>query len=366
MSYVTATVITGIAVTLRLSLESLLQEQSRYAFLLPTVFICAVYGGIGPGLVATFLGAILTVLLIIPPQNSFDMSNADRGGLIVYFLISAGVMWLTLREMEERRRRLATERQLEQVNRDLELKVAERTAELKAANEELESFCHSMAHDLRTPTRAIAGNARILIEDHAGSLKPELQDHLGRINAAAVKLGLLVDGLLTYARLARQDLHLSDVPLGWIAAEMATVEARRAKVPLHLEIDESIGVRADESQIRILLRALIDNSLMYREGSEPATIRIHRSGNEVVFGDEGIGFDMAYVHKVFLPFERLHRDEAYPGVGMGLANVERVIKRHGGEVSIDAAPGRGTRVRMTIPNLLVVTPPKQAVTSGVR
>lgn len=364
--YAAATLICVWAVLLRYYLNGVLGEQSRYAFLLPSIFFCAVYLGFEQGLLVMLLGPFLTVLIVIPPVNSFDMSRSEVSGLVVFMAISSGVLWLTHREVNERRRRMEIEQKLEQANLALERKVLERTAELKTVNDELEGFCHSMAHDLRTPTRALAGNARILLEDHSQKLPHELAVHLERINSAAIKLGSLVDALLIYARLGKQELQISDVNVSAITTEIAQAEARRAKIELDLKVPRSLFVQADERQFRILIRSLVDNSIVYRKPGEPVHIELARSTNEIVFADRGIGFDMAYAHKVFLPFERLHRDDAYPGVGMGLANVERVVKRHGGEISVKTSPGEGTEIHMNLVGAIAPEKPLMAAMTNVR
>lgn len=355
-----------LAVGMRALVNPVLGDQSRYAFLLPAILIVAVYGGVGPATVTLLLGCALTVLFIVPPWNTFQMfRSSDVGGLVVFLAIGAGMLFLTHREVKERRRREETERRLEDLNARLEKTVEERTSDLRRANRELESFCYSMAHDLRTPTRAIAGNARILIEDHGDGLKPELRGHLGRINAAALKLGNLVDSLLTYARLATQELHPKTIDLSRVVAEIVQSESRRMRVDAGLEIEPEMFVFGDERQFRTMVQAIIHNSLLYRKPGESACLRVRSMPSGFEFADDGIGFDMAYAHKVFLPFERLHRDDAYPGVGMGLANVERIVQRHGGSASVDALPGVGTTIRLCLPASAMVglSPERELVAS---
>jgi signal transduction histidine kinase len=364
LRYGAAALISSAAVLARLALNPILNEQGRYGFLLPATLVCAIYGGFGAGLFACLLGALLTMRFVVQPDDPFRFDNpSDVGGLVLFLAINLGVLFLAHRETKEKRRRIRTERQLEELNAELERKVEERTAQLKRANEELEGFCYSMAHDLRTPSRAIAGNARILMEDHSAELTPELQNHLRRINGAALKLGALLDGLLTYARLATQDLQLKLVRVDELAKEIAVEEARRIRAELLVE-SEPLEVLADERQLRVMLRALIDNSLVYRKIGEPARLSLTLDEGALVVSDNGIGFDMAFAHKVFVPFERLHRDEAYPGVGIGLANVERVATRHGGSVSIESAPNQGTQVKVCLPGIAKVPAKPEAVAVG--
>ncbi|AIE83472.1 sensor histidine kinase [Fimbriimonas ginsengisoli] len=358
LRYVAGGALSLAAVLLRVALQSVLQDQNRYAFLLPATIICAIFLGFGPGMFCCLLGVLLTMKLVLRgPNQLMYWDKSDVGGLVLFLALNIGILFLAHRETQEKRRRIETERKLEQLNAELEQKVAERTRQLEIANEELEGFCYSMAHDLRTPSRAIAGNARIMLEDHSTSLTPELQNHLRRINGAAIKLGSLLDGLLTHARLAKQELMLREVRIDELAREIAFVEARRMKAEVQLDSADGIVVNADERQMRVMLRALLDNAILYRKAGEPAHIRLSVEGGALIMADDGIGFDMAFAHKVFLPFERLHRDEAYPGVGIGLANVERVVQRHGGAVSIESVPEEGTRVRIALPTLSMLGAP---------
>jgi len=358
LKYVTAVLAAALAVIVRMQLTPLLLDQSRYFILLPLTMVWAIYAGFWPALVLNVLGSIMTIWVLIPPAGTFNIHKpSDINGLVVHFLVTSGILWLIWREGKQKQRRILIERQLEGLNSELEAKVAERTSELKTANEELEQFCYSMAHDLRTPSRAIAGNARILAEDYGHLLTPELSVHLQRINRAALKLGQLVDSLLIYARLAKQELQPGPVLIGKMVEEIATQEAKRSGAKLELDVDTNLEVEADERQIRILIRALVENSLLYRTLEGPCRIRFQKSGDDLVFQDNGIGFEMDYVHKVFMPFERLHREEAYPGVGMGLANAERVVNRHGGQISIYAELNKGATVRIFLPN--VTTPERE-------
>lgn len=361
-----------VSVGIRWILNPILEEQSRFFMLLPVTFLCAIYGGVGPGTFACLLGGFLSLFLFVRPEGGTPGigETKDSIGFVIFLAICAAVLWLTHREMAERRRRMGVEAKLEAANAelaaanaDLEAKVSERTAALKAANDELEGFCYTVAHDLRTPSRAIAGNARILLEDYGEKLDPDLTSHLSRINNAALKLGALVDGLLTYARLAKQDIVMADVDLSRMAREVVETEARRAKIDYRLDVEDGIFIRADERQLRTLVRALAENSLIYRKPGMAAGIRVTKRNDGFTFEDEGIGFDMAYVDKVFMPFERLHRDEAYPGVGLGLANVERVVQRHGGRLEIESALDRGTSVKV---HMAIVPAPPQKVAVGPR
>ena len=366
IKYATALVATLAAVLIRYELQSVFHDQSRYLLILPVMMVWAIYAGLGPGLLIAIVGSLLTVVLIIPPFGSLKMSVTDANAFTVHFLMCAGILWLVEREVRERRRREETEREMEQLNQALEAKVAARTSQLALANSDLEGFCYSMAHDLRTPSRAIAGNARILLEDHAESLTPELRNHLVRMNGAANKLGSLIDALLLYARLAQQDLQPVDIDVVALVRDVARMDPGAAHIELGLELEDGLRLYADERQMRVLVSELVKNAIVYRKPDGPVHLRVGMDGDSLVFADDGIGFDTAYRAKVFLPFERLHRDEQYPGIGMGLASVARVVNRHGGEAFIESEPGKGTSVRLVIPGLKKRSRELAGARSGVR
>jgi signal transduction histidine kinase len=366
LKYVTALVATLAAVLVRYELTPVLHDQSRYFLILPVMIVWSIYGGLGPGLLVAVLGSILTVVLIVSPSDAPGALGTDANSFVLHCLMCAGFLWVTDREVKEKRRREATEAELERLNEELEAKVAERTAALVAANAEMESFCYSMAHDLRTPGRAISGHARILIEDHAADLPEALRSHLERMDSASNKLGALIDALLLYARLGHMEMSLSDLDVPRLVRELAEAEARAAGVDLSLDLEEGLILHADERLMRILILAIVRNSILYRKSESSVRIHLRREGDSMVFEDEGIGFDMAYVGKVFLPFERLHRQDQYPGEGMGLANVARVVERHHGAATIHSTPGRGTAVRISMPGLTKRTRELAGVASGVR
>jgi len=331
------------AAAIRYALDPVLEDRARYMLQIMAVLLSALYGGLGPGAVALSLGAIVTSLSPIGLGHPLA-SLGDFLNLGLYLACGLGVLAVTEFEWRERGRREEAEAELARVNAELEATVAARTTQLQEAVSELESFCHSMAHDLRTPTRAIAGNARILLEDHGDELDENLNEKLRRINAAALKLASLVDALLIYARLGTQDLQLSTVDLGTLTRETVNELTKKAESPIELTLGPDLKVEGDDRQLAVLLKGIVANSLLYRKPGEPARLEVVREGNEIAFRDQGIGFDMTYAHKVFLPFERLHRDEAYPGVGMGLANVARIAQRHGGSARVESTPGEGTTV----------------------
>jgi signal transduction histidine kinase len=237
---------------------------------------------------------------------------------------------------------------------ELEGRVDERTAALVAKNQELEGFTYSVSHDMRTPLRAIVGNANIVLEEEGGQLSETGKQGLQRLATAAIKMAQLVDDLLQYARMGVRELTFEKTELRQLAENVAvSVSSERQPFQLNFSTEEEIWVDCDPRILGLALNNLFDNACKYCKAGEGPVIEI---GCETQFGetayyvrDQGIGFDMAYVHKLFVPFERLHRDADYPGTGIGLANVRRAIERHGGRIWAKGALNKGATFYFTLP-----------------
>jgi len=236
----------------------------------------------------------------------------------------------------------AAEDRIQSLNNELEEKVANRTAELEAAVKEAEGFNYSIAHDLRSPVRAIISNARILLEEAGQQLSPEHRECLTRQAHNATRLGLLIDELLRLSRLAR-------VPVCREALDMTT-EARSVAADLTLKnevvVQEGMSVRADPRLVRLVLQNLLENAVKF--SPECSKIDVGCTDGTFWVRDLGIGFDMKYALKIFQPFERLVRESEFPGTGIGLANVERIVKRHGGRVWPESELGKGATFYFTL------------------
>jgi hypothetical protein len=243
---------------------------------------------------------------------------------------------------------------VQRLNETLEEQVRSRTAELEAANAELEAFSYSVSHDLRAPLRAMAGFSEILRAEHAAALPPDAIALLERSEAAARRMGQLIENLLGLARVSRQDMHKAHVDLSALAAEI-TAELAEASPARKLEVRVAPGLsaHADPALIRVALQNLLANAWKYTAKSAQPRVEFGAevSGDERVFyvRDNGTGFDMQYAGQIFRPFERLHDDHEYEGTGIGLATVDRIIRRHGGRVWAEAAPDRGATFRFTLP-----------------
>lgn len=246
------------------------------------------------------------------------------------------------------------EQALAMLNLDLEQRVAARTRQLEAANRELQAFSDSVSHDLRTPLRAIQGFAQAIAEEGGDSLQGELPDYLRRIQAAAVRMGELIDDLLELGRVGQVELMAQPVHLGRMAREILDGLARgEPGRRVDIEVDEDIIVDGDPRLLRVALEHLLGNAWKFTAGRDPARIVFGHAGpdgaNVLMVGDNGAGFDMDYAGKLFRPFQRLHAAGRFAGTGIGLAAAKRVIDLHGGRIWAEGEPERGATFYFELP-----------------
>ncbi|HEX6639623.1 MAG TPA: ATP-binding protein [Thermoanaerobaculia bacterium] len=253
-------------------------------------------------------------------------------------------------EIEERHK---AESQIAEWNEKLEARVRERTAQLERANQEMESFSYTVSHDLRAPLRAVDGYARLLEEDHADALDEDARRLLSVVRDEARRMGVLIDDLLNFSRLSRHMLRPSPLDLGAMAdAIVGDLQRAQPERTIELETAPLPEAVADAATMRQVLMNLLSNAVKYakREGAIRIQLGGRREGdmNAYWVRDEGVGFDMRYVDKIFGVFQRLHGDE-FEGTGVGLAIVDRIVAKHGGTVRAEGAPGRGACFHFTLP-----------------
>lgn len=287
---------------------------------------------------------------------------ADGGAVIAHTNITQRV------QAEQAQARL--ERQVRRMNQELEQRVAARTAELQEANRELEAFSYSVSHDLRAPLRHITGFATMLRKRAGASLDETSLRYVNTISDSARLAGVLVDTLLEFARIGRVPLRpqpvdlaeLTQVVLGEIAPDLPDPAERQ----VGFQVDPLPVVSGDRTMLRQVLVNLLSNAVKYTAGRRESHIHIgvlaqspadapparpdDRRGEVVIFvRDNGIGFDMQYVDKLFGVFQRLHRPEDFPGTGIGLAHVRRMVGRHGGRTWAEGAPDQGATFYFSLP-----------------
>lgn len=305
-------------------------------------------GALGVAMLISLLGLVLfTILLALIARANRRRREAEAA------------LQQTNRELEQRVAQRTAElrsvnEEVQRMNTDLERRVRERTARLADANEELEAFSYSVSHDLRAPLRHIHGYADMLQRATDGQLTEKARRFLQTIRNASLEMGQLIDDLLAYSRIGRTELGSRPVPLDALvqeviqSLEMATKDRRINWKTTSLPV-----VLGDPTALRQVFANLIGNAVKYSRERDPAEIEIHCPGQEgeqviVCVRDNGAGFDMQYAQKLFGVFQRLHRADEFEGSGVGLAIVRRVVARHGGRTWAESAPGQGASFYITL------------------
>jgi light-regulated signal transduction histidine kinase (bacteriophytochrome) len=238
------------------------------------------------------------------------------------------------------------EEEIRRLNAGLEQRVRDRTAQLEAANQELEAFAYSVSHDLRAPLRGVDGWSLALLEDYHDRLDERGRQYLDRVRSEAQRMGLLIDDLLQLSRLNRAEIKVADVDLSRVC-EVIAHRLREASPGRAIDFDIAPGLKTsgDIRLLEVAMTNLLANAVKFTGRRARAHIEVgqaRHNGQPVFYvRDNGAGFDMSYASKLFGPFQRLHKTSDFPGTGIGLATVQRVIRRHGGRVWAEAAPDCG-------------------------
>jgi PAS domain S-box-containing protein len=283
-------------------------------------------------------------------ESRWEAQRGPDGSLLGFMEINRDI---TARKDAEREasRRAA---EIQALNASLEQRVQQRTVHLERANKQLTAFTYSVAHDLRTPLRGISGFAEALVEEYGDLLDETGRGYAGRIQAASGRMGTVLDDLLYLSWVSRAEMHLQDLDLS--AEVTASCDRLRAHDPgrrVRVTVQDGVHATVDPTLIRTALEKLLENAWKFTVGQQDATIEF--AATEVDQGpltcyvrDNGAGFDPAYADKLFQPFQRLHGAGEYPGTGIGLASVQRIIDRHGGRVWAEGAVGCGATFYFTL------------------
>lgn len=275
-------------------------------------------------------------------------------GLLLLLTASILSVWFWARETAQGRRRARAEAKLRRLNRELEGRVSLRTAQLEMANKELEAFAYSVSHDLRAPLRGIDGFSQALLEDYGDQMDDTGRHYLTRVRAGTQRMGILIDDLLRLSRVSRAQIQRGPLDLGEMArAVLGELRQQEPGRQADISIQQGLQATGDAHLVRIVLDNLLGNAWKYTSRHTRARIEVgaveHEGGRAFFVKDDGAGFDMAYAHKLFGVFQRLHGSEEFPGTGVGLATVARIIHRHGGRIWATSAPEKGATFFFTLP-----------------
>lgn len=345
-------------ILLRADLATEKAQWNRYLLILVGVMLVSL-------LIALYIGTKLQNTITRPVMNLVDAATNvtkdkdysirvdEQGAKEIQELVFAFNTMLDRIAQRESERDHA-EYELKQHRDHLEDIIHERTAELEASNKELEAFSYSVSHDLRAPLRSIHGFCQMLVEDYSEQLDQAGLDYMMRVQSNALDMGSLIEDLLQLARITRCDFHKQKLDISDLAKE--TIDKLKQQNPerdIDIKLQNNLIADGDEHLISVALDNLLGNSWKYTSKTAHPIIEIGSdhsgNGHDIYFvKDNGAGFDMKYADKIFLAFQRLHSKEEYPGTGVGLATVQRVIDRHGGKVWAESHIGEGTTIYFTL------------------
>ncbi|MBL3654566.1 sensor histidine kinase [Fulvivirga sediminis] len=257
---------------------------------------------------------------------------------------SSGVPQYFISQIQEITERKIAEQKIQDI-------VTERTQQLQVANQELEAFSYSVSHDLRSPLRSIHGFSQALLEDYSEQLDEIGKNYLKRVSLASIRMGRLIDDLLTLSRITRQDINISEINISEIANQVVSSLAQDYP-NTNFKIQPNLMGNADRGLISVVLENLLENAAKYSSKKDDPEVSLHmemiNNKKTIVIQDNGVGFDMKYSSKLFGAFQRLHSDSEFDGTGIGLATVKRIQNRHGEKVWAESTLNQGSKFYFTL------------------
>lgn len=370
LRYAVAAVAVAAALITKLLLDPLIDEESPFLLFFAAVVVSAWHGGLGPGLLATLLAALVSNYLFLTPIYSFfghTLSQNLRLGIFVFegvliSSLSAALKAARQRAEANRRATLICQEALRQseeryrlLNAGFEQRVIERTVQLEEDNKELEAFNYSVTHDLRAPLRSIDGFSKALLEDYTDRLDQPGRNHLQHVRGAVQRMRNLIDDLLNLSRATRGKMNCDTIDLSQLT--QSVVEQLQKGQPgrrVELRVADNLVTRADARLMHIALENLLGNAWKFTAKQPHARIELGMTESKgenppaYFVRDNGAGFDMKYADKLFSPFQRLHGVKDFEGTGVGLATVQRIVRRHGGHIWAEGVVGKGATFYFTL------------------
>jgi signal transduction histidine kinase len=365
LRYVFAIACVVVGIGSALAIREMQFRDVELPLLILVIGIVTWYAGTGPAVVAVVLSTAMFNYLFVEPLYTFYVSPREIPYFLLFMLSAVIVASFSAvrRRIEENLRhardRLEDELQQRQQRdaeiRNLNQELTARAAELAATNKELESFAYSVSHDLRAPLRHVVGYSELLQNQTSASLDETGREYVQTIVDAAQKMGNLIDDLLAFSRIGRTETRTTAVDLQQLVSDVASeIKAQAPSQDIRWNVGRLPVCYGDRALLRVALVNLLSNAVKFSSTRSVANVEIgcmdgHGDHSEIFVRDNGVGFDMRYVDKLFGVFQRLHRADEFEGTGIGLATVQRIVHRHGGTVRAEGAKGKGATFYFTVP-----------------